>query len=76
MGVKVRGQLEKALFKWYGILSFSLIIYIFKPSFILNPSLNNEYSSNLFLVLHVTPIAEEHLSTAPESDSGFHFSLL
>lgn len=33
VGVKVRGQFEKALSKWYGIVSFSLIIYILKPSF-------------------------------------------
>lgn len=28
--------------------------------------LNNEYSLNLFLVLHLIPITEEHLSTATE----------
>lgn len=34
--------------------------------------LNNEYSSNLFLVLHVTPIAEEQLSIATGRHSKFH----
>jgi len=33
VGVKVWGQSEKALFKWYGIVSFCLINYILKPSF-------------------------------------------